>query len=309
MENKITAGIWFVFIGLILLLSNLAIIDFNVWATLKYWPLLVVILGINLMVQNKAYSTYIKIGCNVIFLSWILYVGLSTQSTDWRETIFNNRTTTWTDGDDTHKLVSTVSSPYDSTQRTAKFELNGGAGSFNLQADGTEQLVEAISPDKRIGLYLETETSSKPQKVTINAKPVGKSRKKTGTVNINLHRDILWDLELNYGAATINGDLSSTSFNKLEINTGASTLRLKLGSPKIELAKVDIATGASTINLQIPKQAAIMVKYTSILSSNSFDGFESNSNGVAKTAGYDQATHKYEINIEGAANTFSISRY
>lgn len=309
MENKITAGIWFVFIGLILLLSNLNVIDFNLWATLKFWPLLIVILGINLMVQNKTYGTYIKIGCNVLFLGLILYIGLTTQSSSWQESIFNNRQTTWTDGENEKDLTTKVSTPYDSTYSSAKFEFNGGAGSFDLQSTGTEQLIEAISPDKRVGLLLETENLKALQKVTINAKPIGKSRKKMGTVSINLHAKTLWDLELNYGAATINGDLSTTTFKKMEINTGASTLQLKLGSPKIDLAEINIATGASTINLQIPKDAAIMVKYTSILSSNSFEGFASNSDGLAKTAGYDQAAHKYDITIEGAANTFSITRY
>lgn len=309
MENKITAGIWFVFIGLILLLSNLDVINFNIWATLKYWPLLIVILGVNLMVQNKDYSTYIKIGCNVLFLGWILFVGLTTQSNSWQDSIFTNRQTSWTDGDNENEFSTQVSSPYDSSATAATFEFNGGAGAFNLQAEASEQLIQASSPDKRVGLYLETLENVKKPRVTINAKPISKNRKKAGVVNINLQPNILWDLEFNYGAATIHGDLSKTNINKMEINTGASTLSLKLGNPKVKQAQIEINTGASTIDLQIPKEAAIMVKYSSILSSNRLDGFETNSKGLAKTAGYDQATLKYSIEIEGAANSFSISRY
>src|SRR5690606_24495956 len=91
MENKITSGIWFVFIGVVLLLHNLDIIHFNFWATIKYWPLLIIIMGVNLIAQNKLYGNYIKIGCNVLFLGWIFYVGMTASETDWTEQLYNSK--------------------------------------------------------------------------------------------------------------------------------------------------------------------------------------------------------------------------
>lgn len=310
MENKITSGIWFVFIGLVLLLHNLHVIDFNLWAVFKYWPLLIIIVGINLMVQNKSYGPYVKIGSNVVLLAWILYVGITSKSSSWQESIFTQRTENYNDDEDTSAYANKVSVPFDEAYKEAKFEFNGGAGTFDFQSNPSDELFTADSPDKYMGLNLTTDRSENKQKITLSAKRIGKkSKKNIQTVNLNFHPNTVWDMELNYGAATLSGDISNLSFKKLDINTGASTMDLKLGAPKVAVAKINIETGASTIQLRIPKDAAIMVTHSSVLSSNSFEGFETNSKGLAMTKDYNTAANKYEINVEGAANTFTISRY
>ncbi|QBQ40160.1 hypothetical protein E2P86_02945 [Sphingobacterium psychroaquaticum] len=309
MENKITSGIWFVFIGLILLLHNLNVIDFNFWATLKFWPLLIVIIGINLMVQNKTYGTYIKIGANVLFLGWILFVGLTSRSSDWREALFTNRNVNISDLDGDEHFASEVSLPLDSLTTEAKLEFNGGAGTFNLKAEASNNLIHGINKDNSSGLYVKGTVSDSMPKVELNVKPLEKKQKKAGPTDITLNSNVLWNMELNYGAATIAGDLSTLRVKTLEINTGASTMSLKLGMPQSGVSSIEIATGASTIDFNIPKDAAVRVKYSAFLSSNSFEGLETKGKGVAQTQNFDAATNKYEIQIDGAANTFSIHRY
>lgn len=310
MENKITSGIWFVFIGLVLLLHNLNVIDFNFWAILKYWPLLIIIVGINFMVQTRTYGPYIKIGSNLILLAWVFYVGISSKSDSWQDSIFVQRSETFVDDGDTSDYANTVKVPFDSTYKEAKFEFNGGAGTFDFQSNPSEEVFTATSPDKFMGFNLKTDRSEDKQKIRLETKRIGrKSKNKMQTVNLNLNPNTIWDIELNYGAATLSGDLSNLNFKNLDINTGASTLDLKLGAPKTATTKISVETGASTIHLKIPKEAAIMVTYSSVMSSNSFEGFETNSKGLAMTKDYNTAANKYEINVDGAANTFTISRY
>ncbi|MBD1427075.1 LiaI-LiaF-like domain-containing protein [Sphingobacterium arenae] len=308
MENKITSGIWFVFIGLILLLHNLDIIHFNFWAVIKYWPLLIIIAGVNLIVQNKAYGSYIKIGCNVLFLGWILYVGTTASNTDWTEQLYNSKYIHVEHTDNGAPLSDAVQIPFDSTMKASTLEFNGGAGKFEMRVNENINLVSARSKTDDMGMNMKTVHEEGRQKVVINAQPTSKS-KKSDAVLIDLHPDVLWNLNLNYGAANISGDLSMLKFDKLEINTGASNMSLTLGLPQIRHSKIEIATAASKIHLRVPKDAAIKVEYTSILSKNSFEGFETNESGVAKTAHYDEAENKFDIELEGAANNFTISRY
>lgn len=308
MENKLTSGIWFVFIGLVLLLHNLDIIYFNFWATIKYWPLLIIIVGINLIAQNKAYANYIKIGANVLFLGWILYVGMTAAKTDWSEQLFNGKNINVGNIDDSEPLSNTVHTPFDPTMEESTLEFNGGAGKFEMKVGEKANLVSAKAKTDDMGMNIKTTQEENKQKVVINAKPASKS-KRSNTVLINLHPDILWNLNLNYGAANINNDLSTLKFRNLEINMGASNMDLTLGSPRIGISKIDIATGASKIHFRIPKDAAVKVEYISILSKNSFEGFETNESGVAKTANYDEAENKFDIELEGAANNFTITRY
>ncbi|TDS15988.1 LiaI-LiaF-like domain-containing protein [Sphingobacterium paludis] len=308
MENKITSGIWFVFIGLILLLHNIDVIDFNFIATLKYWPLLIVIVGINLMVQNRVYGNYIKIACNVIFLGWLTYVGLTKPSTHWASDLLNNKDIKIGDLDDRDPLVQQVESALDDSASEAKLEFNGGAGKFSVNSSDISQLITAKSDDDKMGMNIKSSLNSGKQIVVLNAKPITDG-KKTGMVSIHLNATPLWDFEFNYGAATIDGDLSALRFKNLAINTGASNMDLKLGMPEVERSKINIATGASKIHFSIPKEAAISVKYSSILSKNAFEGFATKKNGKAKTANYDEATKKFDIELDGAANTFTITRY
>lgn len=308
MENKITSGIWFVFIGLILLLHNIDVIDFNFIATLKYWPLLIVIVGINLIVQNRANGNYIKIAANTLFLGWIAYVGLTAPSTHWTSELLNNKDINFGDFDENESLLNSVETDIDSAATTASLEFNGGSGKFEINTDSAQHLVTAHSEDESMGMNIKSHVEEGKQLVVLNAKPAGKS-KKSGKVFIHINPRQLWDLEFNYGAASMNADLSSLRFKNLEINTGASDMDLKLGNPNSEVTKIAIATGASKIHFRIPKDADAKVKYSSILSKNSFEGFEKTDKGIAQTANYDQSINKFEIELEGAANTFTITRY
>ncbi|WDF67994.1 DUF5668 domain-containing protein [Sphingobacterium oryzagri] len=308
MENKITAGIWFVFIGLILLFHNIDVIDFNFIATLKYWPLLIVIVGINLMVQNRANGNYIKIGANVLFLGWITYAGLTAPASHWTSELLNNKDIKIGNLDDDDPLSNRVEILTDSSATSASLEFNGGAGKFEINTDSAQQLVAAHSENENMGMNIRSRVEEGKQLVELNAKPTNDS-KKTGKVFIQINQNQLWDLEFNYGAASIEGDLSKLRFKNLDINTGASNMDVKLGMPKTEVARIAIATGASKIHFSIPKEAAAKIKYSSILSKNSFEGFEKNKNGVAQTANYNEAANKFEIELDGAANTFTITRY
>ncbi|RZF58216.1 LiaI-LiaF-like domain-containing protein [Sphingobacterium corticibacterium] len=308
MENKITSGIWFVFIGVVLLLHNLDIIHFNFWAIIKYWPLLIVIAGVNLIAQDKLYGNYIKIGCNLLFLGWILYVGMSASKADWTEPLYNNKYINIDNTDKDATLSDLVQIPFDSAMKESALEFNGGAGKFEMKVEEKNNLVSARSKANDMGMSMKTALEDGKQKVVINAKPTSKG-KKSDAVLLNLHADVRWNLNLNYGAANINGDLSTLKFGHLEINTGASNMNLTLGLPQVHNSKIDIATAASKIHFRIPKEAAIKVEYTSILSKNSFEGFETNESGIAKTANYDEAENKFNIELEGAANNFTITRY
>ncbi|GHE23585.1 LiaI-LiaF-like domain-containing protein [Sphingobacterium griseoflavum] len=308
MENKITSGLWFVFIGVILLLHNIDVIDFNFIATLKYWPLLIVIVGINLIVQNRMYGNYIKIAANVLFLGWITYIGLSSPSSHWTSELLNNRTIKIGDLDDDAALSNHVQADLDSAISEAHLEFNGGAGKFEINTNSSQHLIDAQSTDGNMGMHIESTLQEGIQQVVLDAKPVSNG-KKSGSATIAINPSTIWNLEFNYGAATVNGDLSALHFKHLDINTGASNMDLKLGMPRSEISTINIATGASKIHFQIPKEAAISVKYSSILSKNSFEGFESKKNGKARTANYDEAPTKFDIELDGAANTFTITRY
>lgn len=305
MKNKITSGIWFVFIGLILLLHNMNLIDFNFWAMIKYWPLLIIIVGVNLIVQQKTYGNYIKIVSNILVLTGLTYIGLTDKSPNWMDYV-HIRTQALSDTDSTYS--SQINLPYDSLVQEASIKFNAGGGSLEMKADSADQLFSAESPDKSMGIHLEQHEKDGKKQFTLDIMPESKSKKSNHTL-VQLHPNILWDLDLNYGAAYINCDFSTLRLRNLTVNSAASNINMHLDSPRSGVSKIDINTGASTIQLQIPKEAAMRIKYTSALSSTKLEGFEFEEEGMAKTADFDQAHNKYDLELNGAVNDIKISRY
>lgn len=308
MGNKITSGVWFVFIGLVLLLHNLNVIDFNFVATFKYWPLLIVIVGINLIVQNRAYSTYLKVSCNVLFLGWIFYVGMTAPRSEWTTSIFNNNVSL-EHIKDKEPLNYNVNIPLDSpTVNEASLELNSGASAFNLSATTGTDLLVAKSAKKDVGLNVESKTKGNKTKVELTMNRSERT-KNLGTVETSINKNVLWDMEINFGASNFTGDLSEIAFKKIELNGGASSINLTLGHPQVTVSKLEIAAGASKIDLRIPKETAVRLAYESVLSKTTLEGLPPIVDGETKTTGYDSAPNKLDISIEGAANKVQISRY
>ncbi len=309
MGNKITSGVWFVFIGLILLLHNLDVIDFNFIATLKYWPLLIVIVGINLIVQNKQYGSYLKIGCNILFLGWIFYVGMTAPKSDWTTSIFNNANVSVDQLDDPSSFTYQIGIPMDSVGiNEASLELTGGASKIILESMTGKDLVLAKSPEKDMGINLENRIAGDKHKLELTLKPTA-GNKKSGIVQAKINKNMQWNMELNIGASNVSADLTDIIFKKIELNGGASNIDLKLGDPQLPISKLDISSGASKITLHIPKQAAVKLENESILSKNNFEGFQPLVDGETETKNYATADKKFIITIEGAANNVNITRY
>src|SRR5690606_7343077 len=196
MENKITSGIWFVFIGLVLLLHNLDIIHFNFWAIIKYWPLLVVIAGINLIVQHKTYGNYIKIGSNVLFLAWMLYVGMTAPNTNWSEQLFNSKHIHVGDIEGDGLMTNAGQNPFEREIERATYEIKGVVRKLEMQTKKSINLVKARAKTDNMGMNIRTTREDGNQKVEINAKPTAKT-KKSNTVSVDLHPEVLWNIQLN----------------------------------------------------------------------------------------------------------------
>src|SRR5690606_6804741 len=76
--RRISWGLIVLFIGLILLLTNLDYIDFNWLAVFSLWPVLLILLGLSFMLPYKPESKYIMIIATVATLGLFAYQGLKT---------------------------------------------------------------------------------------------------------------------------------------------------------------------------------------------------------------------------------------
>ena len=76
-KNNLYIGVAFVFMGLILLLNNLGILDFSFWHSIyDLWPLLLVVFGVHLM-TNKPSA---KIASWALFFIILIIYGMYKQN-------------------------------------------------------------------------------------------------------------------------------------------------------------------------------------------------------------------------------------
>lgn len=302
MKGKISSGIWFIFLGLVALLHNFDVINFNFWAIIQYWPLIIISIGANLIFQHKKNGILILTILNVILCLFLGYVGLTSQER-FRFTDHININSS----NDTTGTSPIVETPFTENIDKATLELNAGAASIQLDSNETVSLVQASSSNGNVGLKL-NKTGAKDNPVVEITTVIKTDNENKNKVNLSINKKPLWDLNLNLGAASFKADLSQHRFSKLEINAGAASCKLDLGMPATAESLIEINTAASACEINIPKDAACRLEMETLLSSKKLDGFNKKED-FQETDNYATADKKYFIKVTGAANSLKINRY
>lgn len=302
MRGKITTGIWFIFFGIVALLHNFDVINFNFWAILKYWPLLIIAIGTNLIFQNKPNGGIVMAAINVCLCVFLGYVGLTSErSFTWNV----NRTYEYTN--DTTDARALVSEAMSAATKEATLEFNLGAVALKLDDKPTNELISATTSSDFIGLKLEKDGDEEHPKLDLTS-VVKNNNGKQNRVHFSLNPQPTWNLIFNMGAVSFNGDFSTYDIAKIEINAGAASFDLKLPAPKHNEVPIEINTAASSCKIALPKDAAVRIEMDSFLSSKKLDGFNKKDK-YQQTENFDSAPQKYIIKIAGAANSLKIDRY
>lgn len=298
MKNKISTGIWFIFFGSIVLLDNFNIIDFNFYAIMKYWPLMIVSVGISLIFQHKNYGTAVIVFVNLAICIVLAVVGYTSKDN------FNwvGKSSSQNVNIDTSNAASSIHVPYSEDFDQPEFVFNVGAAAVKIDS-ATSHILEAKSGSKNLNFNVQTSKND----IELNA-IIGNKKAKDNSVHIALNTQPLWDLTFNVGAAKFEADLRNHKVSRMEMNSGAANVHVTLGQPTLEEVKLEINTAASNCKISIPKDAACAIEVTTILSNNKLPGF-SKKNGVWQTNNYETATKKYLIEVNGAANSLKIDRY
>lgn len=303
MKSKIASGVWLVFFGIIALLHNFNIIDFNFWAILTYWPLLIISIGLNLIFQNRENGSKILLAANILLCLFLTYQGLTSKERlfDWRfqNTAMNKEQLAHTSSD--------VKVDYKSVDR-AELEFNLGAAKVNIGELATPYMLTAKGTNAHAGIKVESSYRDDKAIIELNTYSRDTISNKSGNIDVSLHPEPNWDLTFNMGAASFTADLTAHKIHNLEVNAGAADLRLKLGLPTIDKTHVEINAAASSTTIQIPRDAACQVETSILFSSKKLKEFIKKDN-VYQTENFDQASKKYYIKINGAANSLNINRY
>lgn len=301
--GKLSLGLIVIFAGAILLLSNLSIISFNWSAVLYFWPALVILAGINLLLPKKIEGQVLSIIATVIVLLLFTYQGLVKSDNVWMSESTRGRNVY-------NEEVSLLSRDYNSKIKYAELNIKGGAVKYILEK-GKSKLISIEAKSSKSGFSLASQELDEKAVLDFKQKNT-KGRKgfsEDNTAHIHLNNTPIWSIDLNIGAGAVDFDLSTFKVKDFVIKGGVSSIELKMGMPVDGFSKIEFKGGVSSLSIKIPKAAACIIHTKSGLSSLDFPEFKKQADGSYQTENYEDAAKKYEINLENGLSSIEIKRY
>lgn len=315
--DRILWGIILLFVGLVLLLENFNVIEFywrNVWG---FWPIFLIIAGINILFnRNKSQAgNLISIGVLVITLGFLFYRGQQPPANrGWFGGRFEKDINIDIDDDpdDTSHLERlTFAEPFhpDSAKKVV-LNISGGGTSFKLDGP-TDSLIDAVVEKSRGTFSLQKEYVDSVQKLTFRMQEKkGKWNMGEGGngVDFKLNTQPEWEMNMNMGAGEVDFDLSAYKIRTFKFEGGAAALDIKMGDI-LPIADVVVKTGVADVKIRIPSAAGCRIKSSTGLSAKDFTGFTKLENGSYETPNYATSTKKIFITLDGGLSNFEVSRY
>lgn len=313
--QRIVWGLILVFIGGILLLENFNVIDFHWRAVFHLWPLVLIVIGANMIINrsNQVAGAIAGIAITVAALCFVGYQGMyghyeSSRFIDW-----NYRH----DGDDDKPeptgawKKNNFSEPYLDTIKIATLEISGGATTYTIK-DSSANLIDIDVKHRDSGYSLNRVSSDSSVVLKFDMKS-GKKHFNFGdddetAANLKLNSRPLWNINLEMGAGESNFDLSKFRVASLHMEGGAASFKTKLGMPEA-ITNVTAKTGVAEVKLSVPKEAACQIKVASGMSSRDFDGFDKQADGTYATPNFKTSAKKIVIYLKGGLSDFEVTRY
>lgn len=303
--SNIFWGTLFIVLGLLVLTNNFSPINLD-WRNLwQFWPVILVLFGISMLIKNKAGKSLIT-GAAAVILSVIIFTSIKF-STDF---IDNDFEIVFDDDGDYNFSETVYKEPFDSSISKAKLFLNGGAGSFNIGSTTDEMIyVKTVGVENNFDFTISKHDGV--SKINLNMKKTsfhfGKGKYKN-KVDISLNEKLLWDLNFDIGAAAINLDLTKYKIENVDIQMGAASLEVKFGS-LAEITKIYVDAGASKIDISVPEEVGTQIMMDDVLSSKNIKGFKYLKSGLYRTEGFYEAEKKIFIDICTGVSSINIRRY
>jgi Domain of unknown function (DUF5668) len=309
--GKIVWGMIYIFIGSIFLLDNFNLIDFYWVSVWRFWPVIFILIGINMLlsrfVNQKAVPALVA-AITLLTLALIGYQGSRPNNDSrWISFQFENDDS---GNDSTQNVPSYFIEPYGGAKR-AELKIQGGATSFKLQ-DTTSSLFEA-DVKRPFAKYTLTKSISDSVEVLNFRMRSGEQRwnldeMENNETNIRLNLTPVWDIHIGMGAGEAIFDLTPYKVSSLKFEGGAASFEAKIGSLQA-LTNVTVETGVSNVEIDVPSESGCRIVVDSGISSKDFIGFIKQTDGTYQTSNYSTAAKKIIISLKGGLSSFEVRKY
>ena len=292
-------GILLILLGILYLLKQFDVIYFNWRDILSLWPLILVLWGISILPIKSLYKLIASF-LAILVMILIIHYNPSRWHSGW---IWIGD---WHKGD---RIELKKSEPRMEDAEFAILELDAAAGSYII--DGTsEQLVDFKYIGDSGSYYMSTTEEGNSQRVHIGPEHRRNQYRlyRSHEVELKMNPDMVWDLDVDAGAADIWMDLTPFIIDDLTIDGGATSIEIRLGSLS-DNVNVDIETGVSSVEIFVPKEVAVEVNSDSFLVSRELPGFDKVSKSTFVSPNYADASKNITIQFSSGISSLRVIRY
>ncbi len=281
-------------LGVIFLLNNFGILPWSIWMNLwKFWPLLLVLIGIEVFWGKSVSWKLLLVAAAAIFLLPIFF----------SVNLFSNNPLATQKINISQDLGSLAKAKIVVELPATNLEIKDLGSSSTKLVEGSISYSSlagkpTISMDSAFGQGI----FKIKQDFISNSIPFLSSLR--NDLKLLLNSQIPLEVLLKTAAAQENIDLRQLRVDHLEIQSQASNIDIELSA--VYSAKVVIKTTASNIAIKIPKGVEGQVKINSSVKSVSVPSEYKKEGDLYKTAGFDQAALKAEISIDALAGSVKI---
>ncbi len=319
--DRVIWGILLLFVGGVVLLDNFDIIEFywsNAWS---FIPVLIIILGINVLFSrsNAQTGNIISLCILIIALSFLFVKGQQEPNSRfwWGNGIrhhYNSDNDNDDDNDGNEERFTKVNfnEPFlpEDINKKAVLDIFGEVTSFELKG-ATDSLIVLDLKKRRGEFALTRTTTDSTNHITFRSKDKRKGRWNMGNGNdaaVYLNPNPVWDMHVNMGAGSVDFDLSTYKVRTFTFDGGVAELDIKIGS-LLPITDVTVKTGVTHVNVSIPTGSGCRIKTNTGLSSRDFEGFTKVGDDTYETPNYKTSTNKIFINFNGGLTSFEVDRY
>lgn len=307
-SDGLGVGVTFIFIGVIWMLAKLDYIDFSIiGAIADLWPLIFVVIGINIVFRRIRYIGLITwVGFLSIIVGYGMYFAPQADWFDWH--ISNNMNNEFTISEPVTAVSGNVPLEGNEQVKEGQLELNLSAGNLNMGAS-EGNLIDYVLPKGYVQTQQKIEGNNAnfvfSEKKNIH---IGSSRGKSVNYDFFLNNKVLWFIGVNVGATDSEMNFSNVPVRELEINGGAGEFNLELGDLQ-DKSDISLNMAAGDVNITVPEHVGVKIANSGLVSDNNFKsvGLEK-IDGNYQTPDYDKASKVIYIEINSAASDIKLTR-
>jgi hypothetical protein len=292
----ITGALILIALGVAFLLTNLGIVSFNWWAVLRYWPVFLILIGLDLLLGRTALGSILVALVGLLMLGGVLFLASSDTATGPRIIHLGD-----------NAISREIVEPLGGADRLQNVEFNLGAGSTNIYtlSDSANVVEGTYQTDHDISLNVEYDAEA-GSLVISQEEPSGfVGTDYIGELDLGLTSAVAIDnLDFNFGAGDFTLDLSELDVNSISISGGVGSIDVIL--PAAGDYSVDVSTGIGEVVLTVPDGVEAQISPdTAITSVDVANRFEKRGE-IYQSSGYEGASNRATVHVSAAIGSVRI---